>query len=128
MRSKWVLLVLFFIGWLSASGCALTTEESESEPARRVVILSRRLYINTEENGGVGFEGVTWEWLDTSRQKRVLVMEAGDKVVLDSVKIERGGLLSGYTTFKCRPLERPSIRFDFVAGVDGKIDDSRLPW
>lgn len=126
---KYILILSFcFVVMIYLSGCSAAGGHSVAGSGVRVVVLKRDLYINTPEGGSGNLQGVTWKWFDASRQQRVAVIHVGERIVLESVKIEGGGLFSGYTTFKCRSMRHPDLRFDFSAGVDGKITESCLPW
>lgn len=117
-----------FVGSIYLFGCSSTGSHSAASVGGQVVVLNRNLYINTPDGGTGNLQGVTWKWLDVSRQQRVAVIHVGEQIVLESLKIEGGGVFSGYTTFKCRSMRHPDIRFDFIAGVDGKINKTSLPW
>jgi hypothetical protein len=128
MKKYIVTLNFCLIVLVSLFGCYSTGDHSAASAGGRVVVLKRELYINSPEGGNGNLQGVTWKWFDATRQQRVAVIHVGERIVLESVKVERGGLFSGYTTFKCRSMRHPDLRFDFSAGVDGKITESRLPW
>lgn len=93
------------------------------------VVLKEEVYVNTSYRKGANevHEGVNYGFFDPARQKRIAVLKRGSKITLLSKRTSGGSVLSDrYTVIRCR--SEGGIIFDYVAGVDGKINYGTLPW
>ena len=120
------------IAALSASACNDRGWEQFPQQAgqEHSVVLKEEVYINTSYRKGANqvHEGVNYGYFDPGRQKRIAVLKRGSKVTLLSRRTSGGSILSDrYTVIRCRSAEG-GIVFDYVAGVDGKINQGTLPW
>jgi hypothetical protein len=94
----------------------------------RAVVLKEELYINTHESGSGRLCAAHGPYYDPTRQQRVMHIRSGESIFLESFGISQGGLLSGYTTYRCHPLRKPDVVFDLTVGTDGNVFPDFIPW
>jgi hypothetical protein len=97
--------------------------------APREVTLKDDLYVNTGDPHPNRLQGTRSPYYDKSRQRRVAHLPEGTQVLIKGLRHDRWWpLLESNSIFECCPVEMQSMEFDYLVGVDGRVNPEMFAW